>query len=213
MPPTKTTGKKTASVVSVEALIAVATSDAPFTAASLGGVPPWTCRTMFSRTTIELSTSIPIPSASPLRVIRLRVSPPKYSKAIVASTETGIDSAITTTLPKLSRKANSTATARAAPHSALEETRRSDVSMNSAWFIVTANSAPAGSSSVSSASSAATARATWTVLAPEVFCTLSTRQSTPLSRERDPVPAVVSVTVATSLSLTGTGTVRLLTTW
>ncbi len=45
---------------------------------------------MFSRTTIELSTSMPMPSASPPKVMMLSVNPPKYIRPKVAMTETGI---------------------------------------------------------------------------------------------------------------------------
>ena len=65
-------GPKTEIVVRVEAVIAPCTSSAPLAAASRIGIPPSRCRKMFSRTMMELSTSIPTPRASPPRLMMLR---------------------------------------------------------------------------------------------------------------------------------------------
>jgi hypothetical protein len=73
MPVAKTIGRKTTIVVSVEAVMAIPTSLVPIRAASLALFPSWTWRNMFSMTTMALSTSIPIPSASPPRVRRFSV--------------------------------------------------------------------------------------------------------------------------------------------
>ena len=74
----KTTGRKTTQVVSVEATIAPATSPVPARAASIIEAPSSSrFRTMLSRTTMALSTIIPIPSARPPKVIWLSVMPPK----------------------------------------------------------------------------------------------------------------------------------------
>ena len=71
-----------------------ATSEAP-TAAASSGLQPFSSRlrTMFSRTTMALSTIMPTPSARPPKVIWFRVRPPKYSSAKQAMIETGIDTA------------------------------------------------------------------------------------------------------------------------
>jgi hypothetical protein len=76
-PSTNTIGRKTETVVRVEAVTAMATSREPLAAASKRSSPPSRCRKMFSRTTIELSTSSPTPSASPPRLIMLREMPEK----------------------------------------------------------------------------------------------------------------------------------------
>ncbi len=74
----KTTGRKITQVVSVEATMAPATSRVPTRAASAMGRPSCSrCRTMFSSTTMALSTISPIPSASPPNVIWFSVSPAK----------------------------------------------------------------------------------------------------------------------------------------
>ena len=72
---------------------------------------------MFSSTTTELSTIMPTPRARPPRLIRFRVKPPKYSRAKVAITEIGIDSAMTTVLRTLRRNSSSTKTASTPPTS------------------------------------------------------------------------------------------------
>ncbi len=64
-PGTNNTGTKTASVVKVEAVIAIATSVVPFDAASLKPSPSSRWRKTLSSTTIELSTSMPIDNANP----------------------------------------------------------------------------------------------------------------------------------------------------
>ncbi len=64
-------------VVRVLAMTAAATSRVPSRAACLGEAPPSFRRTMFSSTTIELSTSMPMPSARPPRDMMFRVKPPK----------------------------------------------------------------------------------------------------------------------------------------
>jgi hypothetical protein len=64
--------------VIVLAMMAAATSLAPFTAASRGPSRSSARRQKtFSSTTTELSTIMPTPSARPPRVIRFSVKPPK----------------------------------------------------------------------------------------------------------------------------------------
>jgi hypothetical protein len=63
------TGRKITQVVSVEAMMAPVTCRAPRSALASGAMPFWRCRTMFSSTTIELSTIMPTPSAMPPNVI------------------------------------------------------------------------------------------------------------------------------------------------
>ena len=64
---------QTAMVVSVDAVTALATSLVPRSAASRMLSPSSRHLKMLSSTTIELSTSIPTPTTSPVRVIRFRV--------------------------------------------------------------------------------------------------------------------------------------------
>lgn len=67
IPSMNSSGRNTASVVSVLAVIAIATSLVPF--ASSGGIPLSRSRVMFSSTTMELSTSMPTPRARPPSVM------------------------------------------------------------------------------------------------------------------------------------------------
>ena len=64
---------------------------------------------------MELSTSIPTPSARPPRVIRLSVIPEKYMSAKVAMMETGMATAMTAVLRTLRRNTSRTSTASAPP--------------------------------------------------------------------------------------------------
>ena len=89
-------GPKTEIVVSVAAVIAACTSSAPFAAASIIPIPACRCRKMFSSTMIELSTSIPTPSASPPRLMMLSDTPNASMRANVPITEMGIASAMAT---------------------------------------------------------------------------------------------------------------------
>ena len=87
-------GRNTHTVVSVEANMAPATSFAPLMAASLASIPRFLSRYMFSITTIELSTSIPTPSARPESEMMFRVTPEKYMQTTAATRLTGIDIAM-----------------------------------------------------------------------------------------------------------------------
>ena len=111
-----TTGKKTTSVVSVLARIADPTSELPSSALAMGDFPSSRWRYVFSRTTIELSSSIPIPKARPPKVMMFRVNPPKYISPNVAMIETGIAVAIIAVLDTLRRNKNRTIIAKIPPN-------------------------------------------------------------------------------------------------
>ena len=70
---------------------------------------------MFSSTTMELSSSIPMPSASPPSVMMFSVNPPKYIRPNVAMMDTGIAMAMMVVLRKSRRKKSSTAIASSPP--------------------------------------------------------------------------------------------------
>ena len=86
----KIIGTKTLIVVSVEAMIAPVTCFVPCTAARGAAMPRTRRRTMFSSTTMELSTSIPMPRARPLRVMMFSDSPVKYISTSAKSTLSGM---------------------------------------------------------------------------------------------------------------------------
>ncbi len=95
MPSVNTIGAKTQIVVSVEAIIAPATSLAPSIAAARILLPSPRNLYIFSITTMELSTSIPIPSASPEREIIFKVTPLKYMHTIAVTRLMGMEKATT----------------------------------------------------------------------------------------------------------------------
>jgi len=92
-PCTKSTGRNTATLVSVLARIAPHTSCVPFTAASRGGSPAVQWTKMFSSTTTELSMSMPTAKAMPARLITLSVRSKAARARKVPITLTGIESA------------------------------------------------------------------------------------------------------------------------
>jgi hypothetical protein len=112
------TGENTIMVVTVEASTASATSSLPSRAAAAGDLPSSRCRLMFSSTTIELSTSRPIASANPPRVMMLMVEPLISSPKAAAKIESGIDRKIATVELKLPRKMRITTEASTAPEPA-----------------------------------------------------------------------------------------------
>ena len=96
-------GKKTATVVSVEATTAVPTSDVPRTTARSGSSPSSRQRAMLSTTTMPESTSMPMPRASPPRLMMFSESPLRFIGAKTAATETGMASE-TTAVERKSRR-------------------------------------------------------------------------------------------------------------
>ena len=90
-PLTKTMGKNTAIVVKVEAATAERTSFVPLTAASRMLSPSSRQRKIDSSTTMELSTSIPTPRASPPSDMMLRETWNRCIGAKVAMMEIGME--------------------------------------------------------------------------------------------------------------------------
>ena len=90
-PCTNTSGKNTATVVRVDAITAIETSRAPLTAACRIVAPASRMRAMFSSTTIESSTTIPVASASPPSDMTLRLTPAWPMKKNVVIRDIGSD--------------------------------------------------------------------------------------------------------------------------
>ena len=72
---------------------------------------------MFSSTTTELSTSMPIPKDRPPSDMTFREMPAKYMTSSASSTENGIDTATSTVGFQSRRNSASTTTASSAPKS------------------------------------------------------------------------------------------------
>ena len=115
IPPLSAIGRNTSTVVRVDAITAINISLEPFIAASFAS--PHSCLTLkiFSRTTIELSTSIPTTRVRAQRVIRFRVISWNFISANVASRDVGIDTAITRVVFIFPRNRKTTSTASKAP--------------------------------------------------------------------------------------------------
>ena len=98
------TGMKITIVVRVEATIAPLTWRVPVRALSSSLRPFSRRRTIFSSTTMALSTISPIPRANPPKLIWLRVKSLKNSRPKVAMIEIGIDRAMMKVVEPLRRK-------------------------------------------------------------------------------------------------------------
>ena len=165
MPCTNTSGRNTAIVVRVDAVTAMPTSDAPATAACTTPMPASRLRAMFSSTTIESSTTMPVASARPPSDITFKDSPKRSMKKNVVISETGNDSETISVLRAWPRKKKITRIASTPPISASLRTSESASRMNTDWSSSTVSVAPEGRLSPSLSSSSRTARATLTVLA------------------------------------------------
>ena len=167
MPLTNTTGMNTHSVVRVAATTAPPTSAPPARAAVARSAAALRWRSMLSSTTMELSTSMPMPSASPPSDMMLSDTPPTNMRKKLAITEMGIANPTTRVLRRRRRNRYSTAIASAPPSTAAWITSRIDCSMKRDWSATTRNSTsttPTSSCSISP-SRVRTAWATATVLA------------------------------------------------
>jgi len=107
MPLMKAIGVKTTMFVRVDAMTATPTSPVPRTAASWGSMPSCTSRLIFSITTIELVTSVPIEMPSAMSVMILSEKPLPSMRRKVATTEAGIDMAATIVCRQSCRKTRS----------------------------------------------------------------------------------------------------------
>src|SRR5699024_1498705 len=106
MPLINTIGRNTTIVVNVDAEIAQPTTFVPAAAASLGHFAIPRCIEIFSITTIELSTNLPIPNARPPSVIIFKLTSVKYRNANVTMTENGIEIPIISGVFKFLKKKN-----------------------------------------------------------------------------------------------------------
>ena len=125
-PSTNTIGTNTDTVVIVLAVTACPTSPAPTRAASMMSSPSSRFRWIDSSTTIELSTSRPIPRVRPPSDMMLSEMPETYIKKNVAITEIGMDSPMISVVAKLRRKNIRTAMASVPPSTAVMSTSRTD---------------------------------------------------------------------------------------
>ena len=105
VPEPMTRGRKTIRVVAVDAVTAMSTWPAPCSAAFRRSPSSRILRSMLSRTTIALSTSMPTASINPIMDRMLRLEPMKYMTPQVAMMENGMDIA-TMTVESIRRRKN-----------------------------------------------------------------------------------------------------------
>ena len=165
IPSTKTTGTKTATVVSVEATTARPTSEAPRAAATAPDSPRSRRLKIASSTTIESSTSMPTPSASPPRDMTLSVVPVWYIRKKVATIEIGIETLMISVLATSLRKSRMIRIDSSPPSRALVITSWIESWMKRDWSTPVTTSMPAGSSFLMRSILFPMARATDTVFA------------------------------------------------
>ena len=115
MPSMNISGRNTTTVVIVAISTGTAISLALSRAASTGDLPMFRCRTVFSTSTIESSTTRPSTKASPPSVMMLSVCPVRYRPKNAASTDSGIDNATIQVLRRLPRNSSTTSDASTAP--------------------------------------------------------------------------------------------------
>ena len=90
---------------------------------------------MFSMDTMELSTSMPMPSARPDSDSTFNVMPLKYMATKATTTLTGMEKATVRVGRQSSRNSKSISMARPPPMSRLSSTELTTRSMYSPWFI------------------------------------------------------------------------------
>ncbi len=129
----KTIGKNTAMDVSVAAVTAVATSFVPSRAASAWFMPCSRRRTMLSRTTTALSTSMPTASAMPPSDMMLSDRSKAYISRKVPITDTGIATPVISVARASRRNRYSTRMASRPPMIAASRTSPIAEEMNFDW--------------------------------------------------------------------------------
>ena len=159
---------------------------------------------MFSRTTIELSTSIPTPSSKPERLMRFSDVPRKYINTSVITIETGIERPMMSVLLMFFKKMNSTMTAKNAPCTTEEITSLTVLSMMSVLFAVSMISTSSGSSESIFGKAFLTACAAATEFLPLCFCSVNIMHGTPSRYETEVTSFISSLTSAMSRNKIGT---------
>ena len=139
-------------------------------------------RKIFSRTTIALSTSIPIARAKPAIEITFRVRPPWSITKKVTMTDTGIDKATINELRTFRRKNNSTRKTIKKARRAVVLRLVSERVIKSAKSIRVDTSTPCPALARIPGKASLTARLVWTVLASACFCMKTIRADRSLLR-------------------------------
>ncbi len=158
---------------------------------------------MFSRTTIESSTTRPTEMVRAPSVSMFRERPPAHMERSATTSDSGMDTAVTMVERKENRNSRMTRIAKTSPNAPSVVSPSMDRSTKGAWSKTTVSSVPSPSARSSSGSRSCTARETSTVLPSGVRVTVIPRLSEPLVRVREVAASSVSVISATSPSRTG----------
>ena len=199
------TGMKTAMMVNVVAMTARPISAVPSRAASRWSFPFCMCRTMFSRTTIASSISMPIARERPISVSTFSVKPNIRIAMNAATTEIGSVRPVMTVERHELRNRNTMNTVSSPPSTSVTCTSSIDSRMNVESSRTICSDTPGGSSGCIFATASRTPSATPTVFAPACFCTSSAIDGRSLTNATLVGSSTPSITCATSR----TSTVRL----
>ena len=162
-------------IVNVVAMTARPISAVPSRAASKWSLPRCRCRTMFSRTTIASSISMPMASERPIRVSTFSVKPKTRMAMKPAMTEMGSVSPVMTVERHEFRNRKTMKTVSRPPISIVTFTSSIDSRMKVESSLMIERVTPGGSSFFSFSTASRTPSATATVLAPDCFWTSSAR--------------------------------------
>jgi hypothetical protein len=184
MPPMKATGMNTATMVKVVAMTARPISSVPSRLAFTWSLPRWRWRTMFSRTTIASSISMPMASDRPIRVITLRVKPKRRMTVKAAITEMGRVRPVMTVERQEFRKMKTMSTVRMPPRTMVRFTSWMESRMKFESSRTICSDTPGGISVWSLPIAALMPSATATVLAPDCFTTSRARAGAVSRRAR-----------------------------
>ncbi|GBD30564.1 hypothetical protein HRbin32_01672 [bacterium HR32] len=200
-PPDRPRGTNTTTSTRVMATAARPISLRPFRAASAGGSPRSRWRWMFSRTTMESSTRIPMARERPSMVKKFRVNPKDPITTKEESSEVGMARKTMSVFTASCRKKNTMADASTTPSTRARNTSftASRAKVEASLATVTSRS---GSSARRRASSRFTASATAMVLASAALRTRTVTLSSPFKRLSCDRSATPSCTAATSRSRT-----------
>ena len=198
MPDTMVRGRNTQRVVRVEPIIEPATSDVPFTAASLRFSPRSMWREMFSSTTIELSTTMPMAMERALMEMMLSVFPVARRYTSEPIRAMGMASTMMKVARQRPRKMNTTSITTSMVMIMVLRSDLMVLMILSDESITSTSSISEGSVGAISAIFFFTWRMTSTVFAPDCFCTRIVAACLPSVQDSWYFSAGPSTSVATS---------------
>ncbi len=180
MPPMKPIGRNTATMDSEVASTARPISWVPSMAAWNAGLPIWTWRTMFSRTTIASSISRPTHSDSAISVTMLIVNPNRYMNRKVPISAIGSVRPVMTVERQELRNRNTISTVSSAPSIRVSRTFETATRIGREASMIGSRRRPGGNWLRMSGSVCCNPSTTWMVFSSCDFCTVSSSVRSPL---------------------------------